>query len=89
MTSNFNVRGSVSTGYRAPSLQQLNFSSTFTTVQGGNISEVKIAPNGSRIANAAGIPGLKQERSVNATLGFTTRPVEEGITLSMDGYLVK
>lgn len=89
VTSNFNVRGSVSTGYRAPSLQQLNFSSTFTTVQGGNISEVKIAPNGSRIANAAGIPGLKQERSVNATLGFTTRPVEEGITLSMDGYLVK
>lgn len=89
VTPNFNVRSSLSTGYRAPSLQQLNFSSTFTTVQGGQISEVKIAPNGSRIANAAGIPGLTQERSINATLGFTTRPVEEGISLSIDGYYVK
>lgn len=86
---NFKVRGSIQTGYRAPSLQQLNFSSTFTTVQGGQISEVKIAPNGSRIANAAGIPALKQERSINTSLGFTTRPVEEGITLTVDGYWVK
>ena len=39
-----NLRGSFSTGFRAPSLQQINFSSTFTTVQGGNIAEVKIAP---------------------------------------------
>ena len=39
LTDNFNLRGSVSTGFRAPSLQQINFSSTFTTVQGGTIAE--------------------------------------------------
>ncbi len=89
VTENFNVRGSINTGYRAPSLQQLNFSSTFTTVQGGKISEVRIAPNSSSIAQAAGIPKLKQERSVSTTIGFTTRPVEEGITLSVDGYWVQ
>src|SRR5690606_663378 len=32
-TSNLNLRGSVSTGFRAPSLQQLNFSSTLTAFQ--------------------------------------------------------
>lgn len=87
-TDNFNIRGSVSTGYRAPSLQQINFSSTFTTVQGGNIAEVKIAPNSSPITRAAGIPELKQERSVNASLGFTFRPVRE-LNITVDGYLVK
>lgn len=87
-TDNFNIRGSVSTGFRAPSLQQMNFSSTFTTVQGGNIQEVKIAPNSSPITKAAGIPELKEENSVNASLGFTLRPVRE-LSITVDGYWVK
>ena len=85
---NFNIRGSVSTGFRAPSLQQINFSSTFTTVQGGTIAEVKIAPNDNAITRAAGIPELKQEKSLNASLGFTWRPVRE-LNVTVDGYMVK
>ncbi len=83
-----NIRGSVSTGYRAPSLQQINFSNTFTNVQGGKSFDVKIAPNYSPITKAAGIPELKQERSVNASLGFTAKPSKE-FTITVDGYLVK
>jgi iron complex outermembrane receptor protein len=83
-----NIRGSVSTGYRAPSLQQINFSSTFTTVQGANIAEVKIAPNYSPITKAAGIPELKQERSLNAGLGFTINPARS-FTITIDGYWVR
>ena len=88
VTDNFNLRGSVSTGFRAPSLQQINFSSTFTTVQGGNLAEVKIAPNYSPITKAAGIDELKEENSVNAGLGFTFRPVRE-LNIAVDGYWVK
>ncbi|MGB8194277.1 MAG: TonB-dependent receptor [Chitinophagaceae bacterium] len=87
-TDNLNIRGSVSTGFRAPSLQQINFSSTFTTVQGGTIAEVKIAPNYSPITKAAGIPELKQEKSVNASLGFSFRPARE-LSITVDGYWVK
>lgn len=83
-----NLRGSFSTGFRAPSLQQMNFSSTFTTVQGGNISEVKIAPNYSNLARLAGIPDLKQEKSLNMSLGFTWKPVSN-LTLTIDGYRVQ
>ena len=83
-----NIRGSVSTGYRAPSLQQINFSNTFTNVQGGKSFDVKIAPNSSPITKAAGIPNLKQENSVNASIGFTAKPVRE-FTITVDGYLVK
>ncbi len=85
---NFNLRGSVSTGFRAPSLQQINFSSTFTTVQAGNIAEVKIAPNYSPLTKAAGIPELKQERSVNGSLGFTW-VITKGLNLTVDGYSTK
>lgn len=84
----FNLRGSFSTGFRAPSLQQINFSSSFTTVQAGNIAEVKIAPNYSSLAAAAGIPQLTQEKSTNASLGFAWQPAA-GWNIAVDGYWVK
>jgi iron complex outermembrane receptor protein len=83
----FNLRGSVSTGFRAPSLQQINFSSTFTTVQAGLIAEVKIAPNYSPLTKAAGIEKLKQEKSVNGSLGFTWQAAK-GFNITIDGYWV-
>lgn len=84
----FNLRGSFSSGFRAPSLQQINFSSTFTTVQAGNIAEVKIAPNYSPITKAAGIPELKQEKSLNGSLGFAWQAAKN-LSITIDGYWVK
>jgi len=65
------LRGAASTGFRAPSLQQVFFSSTFTDFISGVPLDVVLAPNGGAIANAAGIPKLKQEKSKNFTLGAT------------------
>jgi iron complex outermembrane recepter protein len=83
-----NIRGSFSTGFRAPSLQQMNFSSTFTTVQAGNIAEVKIAPNYSSLAKAAGIPELSQEKSLSSSIGFTWK-AKPALNITVDGYLTK
>ncbi len=88
LTDNFNFRASASTGFRAPSLQQINFSSTFTTVQGGEISEVKIAPNDNAITKAAGIASLKQETSVNLSAGFTWKPISS-LSITADVYQVQ
>lgn len=88
LNEKFMLRASGSTGFRAPSLQQINFSSTFTTVQGSTISEVKIAPNYSTIAQAAGIPNLKQEKSVNLGVGFTLTPVRN-LKITVDAYQVQ
>lgn len=93
VSSNFNLRGSVSTGFRAPSLQQINFSNTNTTVVvvpglGPTLRYTKLSPNTSPITKAAGIPQLKQEQSVNGSLGFTWRPVSS-LTVTVDGYIVK
>jgi iron complex outermembrane receptor protein len=85
VTGNFNVRGSISTGFRAPSLQQLNFSNTNTSIIGGNLVYTKLVPNYSDIARTANIPKLTQETSTNYSLGFTWQPVKE-LNVTVDGY---
>ncbi|MEO6489719.1 MAG: TonB-dependent receptor [Ferruginibacter sp.] len=84
----FNLRGSVSTGFRAPSLQQINFSNTLTSFSSGQLIQSRIARNGDAITKAAGIPDLKEETSVNASVGFSWKPVRE-LTFTIDGYMVK
>jgi iron complex outermembrane receptor protein len=84
----FNIRGSFSTGFRAPSLQQINFSNTLTSFSGGKLVESLIARNGSSISRAAGINDLKEETSTNASVGFSWKPVK-GLTITADGYMVK
>ena len=84
----FNIRGSVSTGFRAPSLQQINFQNTLTSFSGGILVNALFARNGSSITKAAGIPDLKEEKSVNGSLGFSWKPMP-GLTITLDGYIVK
>jgi iron complex outermembrane recepter protein len=85
---NFNIRGSVSTGFRAPSLAQINFSNTLTSFSAGQLIQSRIARNGDAVSKAAGIPNLKEETSLNASLGFAWKPAK-GFTVTVDGYGVK
>ncbi|MGZ8316488.1 MAG: TonB-dependent receptor plug domain-containing protein, partial [Telluria sp.] len=71
----FMLRGSASTGFRAPSLQQAFFSSTFTEFVNGQPIDSVFAPNGGAVANAIGIPKLKEEESTSYTLGATWTPM--------------
>ncbi|POY36704.1 TonB-dependent receptor [Solitalea longa] len=85
---NVNIRGSFSSGFRAPSLPQVAFSSTFTNVAAGKIVDQVIAPNHSDLAFKVGIPRLKEETSLNASLGFTAKPLNN-LSLTVDGYWVQ
>lgn len=80
-------RSSASTGFRAPSLQQVYFSSTFTDFISGVPQDVVLAPNGGAIANAAGIPKLKEENSKNFTLGLTLKP-SNTLSMTADVYQI-
>jgi len=81
----FAIRGSFSTGFRAPSLAQLYFNSTFTNFVSGVAVESKLANNADPITSALGISALKQETAQNMSFGFTAAPAR-GITLTVDGY---
>lgn len=71
------LRASASTGFRAPSLQQVFFSSTITDFISGQPVDVVIAPIGGVVANAVGLPKLKQEKSTSFTFGATFNPSKE------------
>ncbi len=81
------LRGSTSSGFRAPSLQQVYFSSTFTDFISGVPLDVVLAPNGGAIANAAGIPKLKEEKSKSFTLGATWNP-SKTLAVTADIYQI-
>lgn len=81
------LRGSASTGFRAPSLQQKYFSSTITDFISGEPVDIVIAPNDSELARAAGIPNLVEETSVGGTLGVTWTPGDD-FSLTLDAYRI-
>jgi len=88
-TENLNLRAALNTGFRAPSLHQLNFNSTSTIFdQDGNPVEVGTFANDSRAAQLLGIPQLKEETSRSISVGLTTKFPEANITVSLDGYFV-
>jgi iron complex outermembrane receptor protein len=87
LASDFNLRGSASTGFRAPSLHQRYFSSTFTDFIAGEAADVKLAPNDSELALLVGIPSLIEETSSNISLGFAWQP-KPNIETTLDAYVV-
>ena len=89
VTENINLRGAVSTGFRAPSLHQIYFNSTATQFVGGVPFEVGTFSNDSQAAQLLGIPKLKQEESQSASIGFTAKIPTANLTLTADAYIVK
>ncbi len=70
-TESINIRGSVSTGFRAPSLAQKYYNLRFTNFIGGVASDQLLSPNNSPVTASFGIGQLKEETSTNAGLGVT------------------
>ncbi|GAA3601154.1 TonB-dependent receptor [Flavivirga amylovorans] len=88
-SDNVNIRAALNTGFRAPSLHQLNFNSTSTIFdQNGNPVEVGTFANDSRVAKILGIPELKEETSQSISLGFTAKMPDANLTVTIDGYFV-
>lgn len=85
-TDNINVRGSVSSGFRAPSLVQLYYNLRFTNFVGGQGLETQLSPNNSPVTASFGIGPLKEETAFNASLGFTAN--FGSFTATVDGYFI-
>ena len=85
---NLNFRLAGNTGFRAPSLQQLYFSSTATQFVSGNPEEKGTFSNDSRVARLIGIPKLKQETSKSVSFGLTAKIPSANLTFSADAYFV-
>ncbi len=85
-TDDINVRASVSTGFRAPSLVQLYYNLRFTNFIGGEAVESVLSPNNSPVTASFGIGALQEETAFNAGLGVTAKL--GAFTATVDGYLI-
>ncbi|MBS0199728.1 MAG: TonB-dependent receptor [Proteobacteria bacterium] len=88
-TPNFALRGTVSTGFRAPSLAQQYFQTVSTNFLQGNPVpfEIRTFPATSAVAKAFGAEPLKPETSKSASLGLVTQPLH-GLFVTVDAYQV-
>lgn len=82
----FALRGTVSTGFRAPGLQQTYFTSTATNFIGGIPFEVGTFPPSSAVAQALGARPLEPEESENLSLGAVVRA--GGLEATVDVYRI-
>jgi iron complex outermembrane receptor protein len=80
------VRGSVSTGFRAPTLHQTNLQiAQASFVPGQGIQTKGIFNNRSAQASLLGVARLKPEESTNLTLGVGLNPTKN-LNISLDYY---
>jgi iron complex outermembrane receptor protein len=85
-TKTFALRGSVQNGFRAPSLQQQNFTSTSTNFINGVPFEITTFKPTDPVAAALGAKPLKAEKSTNFSLGAVAR--FDPLTLTVDAYRI-
>ena len=79
------VRGSVSTGFRAPTLHQIYAQSIQASFAGGVITTSGLFNNGSKQAKQLGIPTLRPEKSTNIALGVGLNPTKN-LSVTLDYY---
>jgi len=92
VTEDVSLRGALSTGFRAPSMQQLyfnNVSTQFVVGDDGSLvaEQVGTFRNDSTLAQSIGIPKLKEEKSQNRSLGIVYN-VTDNINLTIDYYSI-
>ncbi|MEY3420664.1 MAG: hypothetical protein RIR48_949 [Bacteroidota bacterium] len=85
------LRASISTGFRAPSLQQRFYAKTNTLFvsQGGTLVPIESGTftNDSKPAEILGIPKLKEETSSSYTIGATLNPTSN-FEITVDAYQI-
>lgn len=83
------IRGSASTGFRAPGVQQKFYSSVSTNLNAaGVLTETLTAREDSAVTRAFGIAPLQEETSKSASIGMILRPTQ-GFSLTADVYRTK
>ena len=87
VTEAFSVRGTIGTGFHAPSPGQNNTQIVTTNFRSGNQVQTGTYPVTSSIAQFYGASELKPERSRNYGAGFIIKPTN-AFTITVDGYII-
>jgi iron complex outermembrane receptor protein len=88
LTDNFGIRGSIGSGFRAPTPGQLFTTNVSTRVENGAIIASGLFPAANPVAQFMGAKELKPEKSLNIAAGFTAS-LFDGLSLTVDAYSIK
>jgi iron complex outermembrane recepter protein len=83
-SDSFALRGTVSTGFRAPTLAEEFYSATNVSPTSAFVQ----LPANSPAAKILGFPNLKPEKATNFSIGVVIRPIPR-MTITIDAYQVK
>jgi iron complex outermembrane receptor protein len=84
----YSLRGTFSTGFRAPGVQQEFYNSRSTNLNAaGVLTDTLTARQDSDVTRAFGIPPLKQETSRNYSVGLVSKPTGK-LRLTVDLYRI-
>ncbi|OIO13117.1 MAG: TonB-dependent receptor [Flavobacteriales bacterium CG03_land_8_20_14_0_80_35_15] len=86
VNEDLSFRGSVSSGFRAPSLAQLYYNLKFTNIVAGVSLPSLLSANNSTVTKSFGIQQLEEEQATNASIGFTYK--KSGFTATVDAYTI-
>jgi iron complex outermembrane recepter protein len=88
LVEGFALRGSISNGFRAPSLHQQFFTTTSTNFINGLPVDISTLAVDAPVARALGSRDLEPEKSLNISVGATANPMR-GLTLTVDAYQIE
>lgn len=88
ITPGFALRGAISNGFRAPSLQQQFFTTVSTNFISGVAVDILTLGVSDPVAQRLGARSLKPEKSTNLSVGATANPLR-GLTVTADAYQIK
>ena len=88
VSDGLSIRGTVGTGFHAPSPGQQNVEILTTNFRSGNQVQTGTYPVTSTIAQFYGAKDLIPEKSTNFGLGFVAKPANN-LTLTVDAYSIK
>jgi len=89
LTENFSLRASISTGFRAPTVGQANYSNVQTELKDGQLVDTALLPATNPIAVQLGAQELTPEESYSHTLGAVWNVGEVFITLDYYNIVVQ
>ncbi|WP_256645494.1 TonB-dependent receptor plug domain-containing protein [Thermomonas paludicola] len=81
------LRGTVASGFRAPSLAQQHYQAVTTNINNGVAYETGTFPAAGAAAQALGAEPLKAETSLSYSLGLVLQPAER-VYLTIDAYQI-
>lgn len=82
------VRGTISNGFRAPSLAQEHYQSINTSIVSQTLQQSGTYAVSSAAARALGAQPLKPERSTNYSLGIVLKPTPD-VDVTLDAYQIQ